>query len=167
MLALAARVPVAGQAYPRAAAAILCAMNVRHARAADAGALYAFACRLALDHAPARDAYDRALRDSLSDERSLVLVAEADGRPVGSLVAGLLPMPLYGARLAFLQELYVDEAARGTGIGRALIDAFDAWARERGAVVEALGTSRPPAMAFYERLGFVTRPTTYFWRRVR
>ena len=46
-----------------------------------------------------------------------------------------------------------------------LIDAFDAWARERGAAVEALGTSRPPAMAFYERLGFVTRPTMYYWRR--
>jgi GNAT superfamily N-acetyltransferase len=143
-------------------------MHVRHARAADADALYAFACRLALDHAPERDAYDRALRDSLSDERSLVLVAEADadGRLVGSLVAGLLPMPLYGARLAFLQELYVDETARGAGIGRALMDAFDAWARERGAAVEALGTSRPPAMAFYERLGFVTRPTMYYWRRV-
>ena len=138
-------------------------MNVRPARAADAHALYTFACRLALDHAPERDAYDHALRDALADARSLVLIAEADGRPVGSLVAGLLPMPLYGARLAFLQELYVDEAARGTGIGRSLIDA---WARERGAAVEALGTSRPPAMAFYERLGFVTRPTMYYWRKV-
>lgn len=141
-------------------------MNVRHACAADADALYTFARRLALDQVPERDAYDRALRDALADARSLVLIAEVDGRPVGSLVAGLLPMPLYGARLAFLQELYVDEAARGAGIGRALIDAFDAWARERGAAVEALGTSRPPAMAFYERLGFVTRPTTYYWRKV-
>jgi GNAT superfamily N-acetyltransferase len=75
-------------------------------------------------------------------------------------------MPMYGARLAFLQELFVDEAVRGGGVGRALIEAFDRWAREHGAVVEALGTSRPPAMAFYERLGFVTRPTMYYWRRV-
>jgi len=143
-------------------------MNIRHARALDADALYRFACRLALDQLPQRDGYDRALRDALADPRSLVLVAEADpdGRPIGSLVAGLLPMPLYGARLAFLQELYVDEAARGTGIGRALIEAFDAWARERGAATEALGTSRPSAMAFYERLGFVTRPTMYYWRKV-
>jgi len=141
-------------------------MSVRHACAADADALYTFACRLALDQVPERDAYDRALGDALADARSLVLVAEADGQPIGSLVAGLLPMPLYGARLAFLQELYVDEAVRGTGIGRALINTFDAWARERGAAAEALGTSRPPAMAFYERLGFVTRPTMYYWRRV-
>jgi GNAT superfamily N-acetyltransferase len=139
---------------------------VRHATLEDAAALYAFAAGLALDHAPDREAHERALRDALADERSLVLVAEDGDRLVGSLVAGLLPMPLYGARLAFLQELYVDEAARGGGVGRSLMAAFDTWARERGAAVEALGTSRPPAMAFYERLGFVTRPTTYYWRRV-
>jgi GNAT superfamily N-acetyltransferase len=141
-------------------------MFVRRACIADTAALHAFASRLALDRAPGRDEHEEALRDALADERSLVLVAEDDGRLVGSLVAGLLPMPLYGARLAFLQELFVDEAARGGGVGRALMDAFDEWARSRGAAVEALGTSRPTAMAFYERLGFITRPTTYYWRRV-
>jgi GNAT superfamily N-acetyltransferase len=141
-------------------------MLVRPAHIADADTLYAFASGLALDDAPEREAHERALRDALDDERSLVLVAEDGGRLVGSLVAGLLPMPLYGARLAFLQELFVEETARGGGAGRALMAAFDEWARSRGAAVEALGTSRPRAMAFYERLGFVTRPTTYYWRRV-
>ena len=141
-------------------------MFVRLAGLDDAATLHAFAAGLALDHPPERDAHERALRDALTDERSLVLVAQDGDRIVGSLVAGLLPMPIYGARLAFLQELFVDEAARGGGVGRALIEAFDTWAREHGAAVEALGTSRPPAMAFYERLGFVTRPTMYYWRRV-
>jgi GNAT superfamily N-acetyltransferase len=141
-------------------------MFVRLARPADAPTLHAFAAALALDHLPEPEAHERALRDALTDERSLVLVAEHDDRLVGSLVAGLLPMPMYGARLAFLQELFVDEAARGSGAGRALMDAFDTWARQGGAAVEALGTSRPAAMAFYERLGFVTRPTMYYWRRV-
>jgi GNAT superfamily N-acetyltransferase len=141
-------------------------MFVRLARLADAATLHAFAAGLALDHSPDREAHERELRDALADERSLVLVAEDGDRLVGSLVAGLLPMPMYGARLAFLQELFVDEAARGGGVGRALIEAFDGWAREHGAAVEALGTSRPPAIAFYERLGFVTRPTRYYWRRV-
>ncbi len=139
---------------------------VRAALASDVDALYAFAAGLALDGAPGRTAYERELHAALQDDRSLVLIAEQEGRAVGSLVAGVLPMPMYAGRLAFLQELYVDESTRGTGVGRALMDAFDAWARERGAVVEALGTSRPGAMAFYERLGFVTRPTTYYWRRL-
>ena len=139
---------------------------VRAALASDVDALYAFAAGLALDGAPERTAYERELLDALGDERSLVLIAEHEGRAVGSLVAGVLPMPTYAGRLAFLQELYVDESARGTGVGRALMAAFDAWARERGAAVEALGTSRAGAMAFYERLGFVTRPTTYYWRRL-
>jgi GNAT superfamily N-acetyltransferase len=94
------------------------------------------------------------------------LTAQDSGTPVGSLVAGMLPMPMYGGGLAFLQELYVVEAARGLGVGRALMEAFDDWARRNGAAVEALGTSRPGAMAFYERLGLVTRPTMYYWRRV-
>jgi GNAT superfamily N-acetyltransferase len=139
---------------------------VRPATPSDAPALYAFAAALALDHAPEPDAHLRVLRDAIEDDRSLVLIAEDGGRPVGSLVAGLLPMPMYGAGLAFLQELYVDESARATGVGRALMEAFDAWARSRGAAVEALATSRPPAMAFYKRLGFTTRPTTYYYRRV-
>ena len=141
-------------------------MLIRPAGLHDAPTLHAFAAALALDDAPGREAHERALRDALTDERSLVLVAEEGGRLVGSLVAGLLPMPLYGARLGFLQELFVDEAARGGGVGSALMEAFDAWAREHGAAVEALGTSRPRAMEFYERLGFVTRPTMYYWRRV-
>jgi GNAT superfamily N-acetyltransferase len=145
---------------------MLCGMLVRPAGLDDAPALHRFAAALALDHAPQREAHEHSLREALTDERSLVLVAEQGGRLVGSLVAGLLPMPLYGARLAFLQELFVDEAARSGGVGRGLMEAFDSWAREHGAAVEALGTSRPHAMRFYERLGFVTRPTTYYWRRV-
>ena len=82
---------------------------VRPARMFDAPALHAFASGLALDHPPDRDAHARALAEAIEDERSLVLIAEHDGRAVGSLVAGLLPMPLYGAKLAFLQEVYVDE----------------------------------------------------------
>jgi GNAT superfamily N-acetyltransferase len=140
---------------------------IRPASPADAAALHAFAAALALDRPPEREAHERALREALADERSLVLVALNGDGLAGSLVAGLLPMRLYGARLAFLQELYVDETARGAGVGRALIDAFDAWARAHGAAVEALGTSRPAAIAFYERLGFITRPTTYYWRRVQ
>jgi GNAT superfamily N-acetyltransferase len=75
-------------------------------------------------------------------------------------------MPLYGAPLAFLQELFVDEPTRGSGVGRDLMNAFDTWAHDHGAAVEALATSRPPAKAFYERLGFTTRPTTYYYRRL-
>jgi GNAT superfamily N-acetyltransferase len=157
---------VVRQEVSRAAVVPWARVLIRPALISDVRALHAFASRLALDHAPDPRAHARQLREALADERSLVLIAEHDGVPIGSLVAGLLPMPMYGGRLAFLQELYVDEAVRGSGAGRALVDAFDAWARERGAAVEALGTSRPPAMAFYERLGFVTRPTTYYWRHV-
>ena len=80
--------------------------------------LHAFSARLALDDPPDPRDHERILREALDDERSLVLVAEDHRTPVGSLVAGLLPMPMYGGQLAFVQELYVTSRPAGPGSGR-------------------------------------------------
>jgi GNAT superfamily N-acetyltransferase len=57
----------------------------------------------------------------------------------------------------WLYGLVVVEAARGRGIGRALVDAIEAMARGRGARAMSLDVDRddPFAAAFYRRLGYV------------
>jgi len=57
---------------------------------------------------------------------------------------------------AMLTALVVREDTRGRGVGRALIDAVEAWARDHGAgrVVVTTALRRAGAHAFYERLGF-------------
>jgi ribosomal protein S18 acetylase RimI-like enzyme len=73
----------------------------------------------------------------------------------------------------YLAELYVVPAHRGHGLGRALMEAAIAQARERGADYMLLGTGEDDtaARALYERLGFINRergpdgPLMYFYER--
>ena len=55
-----------------------------------------------------------------------------------------------------LWGMWVDPAARGTGLGRELVAAVVDWARDRGAAAVNLGVYDNAQVApFYERLGFV------------
>lgn len=73
----------------------------------------------------------------------------------------------------YLAELYVVPAQRGRGLGRALLEATLALARERGADRIELGTSHDDvaARALYESCGFVNRekppdgPIMYVYER--
>ena len=72
-----------------------------------------------------------------------------------------------------LAELYVVPALRGHGLGRTLLDAAIALARERGADYMDLGTSEDDvaARALYESAGFTNRerppdgPVMYVYER--
>src|SRR5262249_29160615 len=59
-------------------------------------------------------------------------------------------------RIAYIDELYLTDAARGTGIGRALIARCEAWAKGRGIGVIRIGVlpGNARAKAVYERAGF-------------
>ena len=89
----------------------------------------------------------RATEWSAGDE-GLTAFAELDGEIVG-LVGGHRPTP----GQTELVSMWVDPAARGNGIGQALIDAVVAWAD--GEPVELWVThGNDPAIALYERAGF-------------
>ena len=55
----------------------------------------------------------------------------------------------------YIDDICVDEAARGQGVGRALYEYILAFARAKGAYNVTLNvwTCNPGAMAFYEKLG--------------
>ncbi len=101
----------------------------------------------------------------LNDPAYAFVVGEADGTVVGFAKLGpnKLPHVAPGA-LIELKQLYLLQAAHGTGIGRALMDWAVAEARLRGAERMALSvwSENMRAQAFYRRYGFEDRgPVTF------
>jgi len=82
-----------------------------------------------------------------------VLIAERDGAPLGYLSYHPGLWEIY--RVLYVVSLFVRPAARGSGAGRALMDAAAAIAREQGAkrLVWEVWGKNPLAIDFYKRIG--------------
>lgn len=103
------------------------------------------------------EAYSRAFDDVASDPRNQVIVGDLDGKVIACLQLTFIPGLTYtGSERAQIEGVRVDSTARGSGIGKALIDHAVGLARERGCVLIQLTTDklRPDALAFYQSLGF-------------
>ncbi len=102
------------------------------------------------------------LREIVSDPDSSLLVARLDGAIVGSLTLVLYRIPT-GLK-AWIEDVVVDEAARGHGIGeqlnRAALD--DAARRGVKAVTLTSRPSREAANRLYQRIGFTARETNVY-----
>jgi GNAT superfamily N-acetyltransferase len=98
----------------------------------------------------------------VGDPHTTLLCAEADGRIVGLAEVYLRrdePHPLiHQYTYGYLQSLMVTERWRGHSVGRELIAAAEAWAREHGATqlrLSAWEFAGGP-VPFYEALGYQT-----------
>jgi GNAT superfamily N-acetyltransferase len=94
--------------------------------------------------------------DGPANDGEAMFVAELDGKPAGC--AFLVTLVDYFNELphAHLSVLAVDKAAEGKGVGSALLDACEQWARSRGSdrlTLSALVTNAR-ARALYERKGY-------------
>jgi GNAT superfamily N-acetyltransferase len=88
-------------------------------------------------------------------EDGLLLGARAEGRILGYACLYWHFSSLEAAETVLLNDLYVEDDARGRGIGRALIEATAEVARERGAPYIEWSTAPDnlPARRLYETLG--------------
>ncbi|QVI23953.1 GNAT family N-acetyltransferase [Nocardia tengchongensis] len=95
-------------------------------------------------------------------ESTTVLVARSDGKIVGTLSLVMFPIPS-GLR-ARVEDVVVDDAARGHGIGAALIEEAKTRAGAAGARTLDLTSraSRSAANRLYERLGFQPRDSRVY-----
>jgi len=93
-----------------------------------------------------------------ADPGQLLIVAEADGRVVGTLQLTFIPYLTHrGSRRAQIEAVRVDSSLRGGGVGRKLIGWAIEEARRRDCRMVQLTTDkrRADAHRFYESLGFV------------
>ncbi|MEZ5280783.1 MAG: GNAT family N-acetyltransferase [Acidimicrobiales bacterium] len=106
---------------------------------------------------------DAQVLQGIVDHDACTLLLARDGdRIVGSMTLVVFPIPT-GVR-AWIEDVVVDDAARGKGVGAALNIRALEIAAEMGAKTVDL-TSRPSREAanrLYQRLGFVARETNVY-----
>ena len=102
------------------------------------------------------------LEDIVDGSSTVLFAARYDGDIVGLLTLAVFRIPT-GVR-AWIEDVVVDELARGSGVGEALSRAALAEAARRAAKTVEL-TSRPSREAanrLYQRIGFVRRDTNVY-----
>ena len=102
----------------------------------------------------------RDLQHRCAEKHGIMLIAEEGGKAVGWAFAHdekaevfvVEPERSHG----FLAELFLMPQARGKGLGRALIEGCEAWARQRGHRLLTVGVlaKNPAAIRAYEGAGY-------------
>ena len=137
----------------------MAAIRIRPATPDDVSIILTFIVELATYEKLAHEvtATEEGLRQALFGERPVVeaVIAIVDGVPVGYA----LFFPSFSTFLAkpglYLEDLYVRPAARGAGVGRALLEHLAALAVERGwgRFEWAVLDWNEPSIAFYKKMG--------------
>jgi RimJ/RimL family protein N-acetyltransferase len=146
-------------------------MKIRHATPQDATALLAL--KRALDRettfmmfepderTSSVDDERRALVELLTQSNSTLLIAEGDGEPAGYLAAegGAFRRNRHSAYLT----VGVRQRYAGQGIGTALFQAVEAWAREQGLrrLELTVMTNNAAGLGLYRKMGFVIEGTRH------
>ncbi|HEX6678854.1 MAG TPA: GNAT family N-acetyltransferase [Actinomycetes bacterium] len=102
-------------------------------------------------------AYWRAFEAVDADPHQFLVVAELDGRAVGTLQLTFIPSLTYrGGERAQIEAVRVDAGSRDRGLGRAMVGWAIERARARGCRLVQVATDqrRPDALRFYQSLGF-------------
>jgi len=102
------------------------------------------------------------LAEIVEGEHTVLFAARSGAEIVGLLTLVVFRIPT--AVRAWIEDVVIDESARGSGVGEALSRAAMAEAARRGAKTVEL-TSRPSREAanrLYQRIGFVRRDTNVY-----
>jgi len=135
---------------------------IRRATAADAAALLTLTRAFATSFPVEEAAFSASLAQLLTAADAFLTVAELDGSIAGYVLA-FDHVALYaGGRVAWVEEIMVEAERRRSGIGAALMESTEAWARDRDCRLVALATRR--AGPFYAALHY--EESAIYYRKV-
>ena len=106
--------------------------------------------------ASAEDAMERLIDDETAGR---LWVVQNDEQPVGFIALVFSFSLEFGGRVAFIDELFIDESFRGKGIGRRTVELVIAGAQGLGVrnLMLEVNELNLPARHIYERCGFTDR----------
>ena len=139
-------------------------ITVRLAAAGDVDAVWPLARDLATSYEVDPGTYATIFSGLVAEPSVVLLVATDDGAVVGYLLGQRHVTFHAGGPVLWVEEVMVDGQQRGTGVGRALMEAAEDRARTSGAAYVALATRR--AADFYTVLGY-RESATYFTKVLR
>ena len=130
-------------------------MNVRPAHPSDARRIAELSGQLGYPSTSSE--IESRMECLLTGGRTAIFVAVEDAVVVG-WISVRSDLTLEGGSFAEIAGLIVADGRRGAGIGRALLETAEAWARERGhgRLRVRSNVVRARAHAFYKRLGYET-----------
>lgn len=127
---------------------------IRLAHAGDENAIFELVRQLGHAFEPDREAFDATIASYFAGEQPTVVlfVAEEPEGLLGYALVTIVPLLSTNGPSAQLQEIVVDERARGRDLGTALVRAVEAECETRGVTQLTVASRR--AGGFYDRLGF-------------
>ena len=92
-------------------------------------------------------------------ENGVIKVAKnQEGQVMGMVSAQLVISTAQGSPSAWVEDMVIEEAYRGRGVGKTLLDEVLLWAKAKGATRAQLlvDTENTPALGYYAHLGWET-----------
>lgn len=131
--------------------------TVRPARAGDEHAIAELIRELARESGDASPVTDREIRTFLDTGENGALLAENAGAVIGALTYSIHPGIFHGGTWALVEEVIVTAAARGRGVGHALMDEAVCAFKRLGCDEASVSTefSNDAAQHLYRAHGFV------------
>jgi GNAT superfamily N-acetyltransferase len=136
-------------------------IRIRPAIADDAESIHAMVLALAESTGMAhlvRSTPDDFRRHGFGEPKCFeCLIAEQEGKAMGLCLYFFSFSSWFGKRGVYVQDIFVDPAARGTGLGKRLLAETASRAAEQGAAFMRLAVDKDNrgARAFYEHVGMV------------
>lgn len=102
--------------------------------------------------------YARFISDKLDSSHTHILVAEHNGRIVGftvGVIVDMVPDMFHQTTGGYLTDIFIEDAYRGSGIGRRIVDQLTDWFRSRGVDYFEwyVAANNPAGQAFWRTLG--------------
>lgn len=128
------------------------ALEIRKAFLTDADDIFSLVERFATSFKPERKAFDRCLEEILNNKDALLIVA-VFGQTIVGYCLSFDHFAFYAnGRVAWVEEIMVQENLRKKGVGRELMKSVEEWACSRESKLISLATRR--AAPFYEAIGY-------------